>query len=841
MGTRIRITNNSKQPQDIGGRWVQPGASDVFDADQVAPEWRAGAVVVESDDPRAGELEREGDRLYVRKADGSRNSLVEAGIGPGGVVIFTAGARDIYPVDAPPSGENRLTAIDYLPYLALAENEDYVIGTTNGTAITRYPKNGAASSPGIVVTACYAGDGITLITTGTITSAWAWDDYQLIQLRDVTSGEYLLYKSVDGLGTCGANAPAYDDGRPIARIGWSADKSGAAASISIMRPWSLVRATNRRDEDVVVWGQYTLEDPNTRSHVFVSRDQCDTWECVLELNTGGTEIVRHCHAVQFDPFEREFWICYGDSSTSAYYVWDGVHPIAPNTPANMASQYKGWRGMDRFNAPGGVAGNAIQVTTLQFTPSEVLAPVDTGTSWRGVYSLSRDLTRYERITDPDSIGQLAGHALFSSAICARTGTMIVSSLIETGYEDVNRDYVLWVWAATPAGAYRDWQRVGRYMLRTTDSSSRSHLTFVARADGTFWIGSNRGAGKDFWSTSVCRIDGVATAQTQDDEIDSVHPVYWIDPIAGDDTTGNGYTPQTAWKTVAKSLKTSVATHGALIHVGPGVTAETGGHALSVNAHPRPAQKNYPAVIRGAGRRATTLKFSTIANGYAHSTVCPYRFESMSIVNDQAGTIFNQGAAAPTTNTVEFRDVYLDPKSFAVRAESGRTVVRQFECASGALIRGEYGNAQQVVVESGVHRGPTRMMNWSGGAGSSATVEQVTGIGQSSALVDVLAAAVTLPAVRNCAESGGAPVVKDARTVKTSADGLIEHNVASAASTGLVGGDAGSQVVADLGLIGSTGMPTMSSALVGAGATSASATLDIVGEKFAPPRNVGAWA
>ena len=89
MGTRIRITNNSKQPQDIGGRWVQPGASDVFDADQVAPEWRAGAVVVESDDPRAGELEREGDRLYVRKADGSRNSLVEAGIGPGGGIGIT--------------------------------------------------------------------------------------------------------------------------------------------------------------------------------------------------------------------------------------------------------------------------------------------------------------------------------------------------------------------------------------------------------------------------------------------------------------------------------------------------------------------------------------------------------------------------------------------------------------------------------------------------------------------------------------------------------------------------------------------------------------------------------
>ena len=130
--------------------------------------------------------------------------------------------------------------------------------------------------------------------------------------------------------------------------------------------------------------------------------------------------------------------------------------------------------------------------------------------------------------------------------------------------------------------------------------------------------------------------------------------------------------------------------------------------------------------------------------------------------------------------------------------------------------------------------------WSGGAGSSATVEHVTGIGQSSALVDVLAAAVTLPAVRNCAESGGAPVVKDGRTVKTSADGLIGHNVASVASTGLVGGDAGSQVVASLGLIGSTGMPTPTSALIGAGTASASAQRDVVGEPFTSPRNVGAW-
>lgn len=84
MSTRIRITNTSKQPQDIGGRWLQPGGSDVFDLEQVPPEWRAAGVLVDVPDARAGEIERVGDALYVRKADGSRNVLVEAATTPGG-------------------------------------------------------------------------------------------------------------------------------------------------------------------------------------------------------------------------------------------------------------------------------------------------------------------------------------------------------------------------------------------------------------------------------------------------------------------------------------------------------------------------------------------------------------------------------------------------------------------------------------------------------------------------------------------------------------------------------------------------------------------------------------
>lgn len=766
--------------------------------------------------------------------------LVRATTSPGGGIALSAGDQDIYPVSVAPSAENKLVAVDYLPYLALAENDRYIFGMTTSSEVLRYAKSDGASSTAVAVTACYAGDGITPIVSGFIISAWAWSDYQLVQVRDETSGEFLLYKSVDDLATCGANHPLYDDHKPIARIGWSADKSNAEPSISIMRPWSLVRVKNRMGEDVVVWGQYNnTSGTNTRAHVFQSKDGCRTWECVLELNSGGSLIVRHCHAVQHDPYENEFWFCYGDSLQSAYYVWDGVHPLPANTPASHAGLYRGWRGMDRTNTPtGDTSGQDIQVCTLQFTQNEVIAPVDTGYARRGIYTLSRDLRRYERITSADEIGQIEGHSFFSSAICARTGTMLVSTLIESSATSQTSDYVLWVWAATPAGNYRDWRRVARYMLVTTEDTSRSFSTFMARPDGSFWLGSSRGAGKDYASTSVCRIDGSAIPSTVDDEIDPIHPVYWVDPTAGDDLN-SGYSPALPWKTAGNALRSSKCTHGALIHCAPGESLEVSTSGLSIYANPRKAQRNYPAIIRGAGRKATTITVNTIGNGFSHGTVSPYRFERLSCKNLQNGTFFATGALAAETK-LEFRDVYVDAKSTFVKAESGIVVIERFESESGTVLFGEYQNSQQVHIAAGVHRGASRMMRWSGGAGSSAVVEHVTGIGQSATLVEVLAAAVTLPTVRNCAESGGAPVVKDSRTVKTSAEGFVEHNAASAASTGLVGGDTGSIVAADLRLIGTTGMPMPDSPLLGAGAASAVIS-DVNGTPFSAQRNIGAWA
>lgn len=49
---RRKITNTTTGPIQIAGRWLQPGASDTFDQEQLPPEW-AGAGVVVNDQPVA--------------------------------------------------------------------------------------------------------------------------------------------------------------------------------------------------------------------------------------------------------------------------------------------------------------------------------------------------------------------------------------------------------------------------------------------------------------------------------------------------------------------------------------------------------------------------------------------------------------------------------------------------------------------------------------------------------------------------------------------------------------------------------------------------------------------
>ncbi len=76
LRTRVRITNTSNRPIDVGGRWIQPGAFDAFDLAQVPPEWRGAAVVDSTIDIDAGDIIQDGENIYVQQSDGSRAAIV---------------------------------------------------------------------------------------------------------------------------------------------------------------------------------------------------------------------------------------------------------------------------------------------------------------------------------------------------------------------------------------------------------------------------------------------------------------------------------------------------------------------------------------------------------------------------------------------------------------------------------------------------------------------------------------------------------------------------------------------------------------------------------------------
>lgn len=772
--------------------------------------------------------------------------------------IVTPGGYAERVVTVPTIADNRVVAVDYLPYLPLAENSSYILAREDATAggLYRVKKADGSTSASVLATALYKEDGTTPQPANSFFfNAWAWDDYQLAEVRDLSADTYYLYKSIDNFATCGANAPLYNDNKPVFITGWNATQTVVGTSIMVMAPWSLSRGKNTRGEEMIVFGQYnnsssrTPGGANDWANVLCSRRGGDagSWEVVLEANTAGTNFLRHCHAVLQDPYTLEWWFFYGDSATSGIYVWDGIHPIPANTPPNLAGNYKGWRGCNRFNTPLSRGDYyPLQITTAIFTPDEVIIPPDHGwTDARGVYTLSRDLKSMSMIWDGVAGGMPFNHSLYSSCVCPLTGTAIVSEIVETSALDAKADYTLWIYTATKAGRYRDWKRVARYMLNTTIPTGRQHPVFRARPNGDILIGNTQGAGKSFSGTAVCRVQGVWNGRDED----VIHPVWWIDPIGGSDAN-NGQRPTTAYKTLKYALTGNRVTLSSQVNVLPGSTDEgVAGLTPAFNTTSKQAQDNYPAWVRGSGRRRSMAQINVVGAMIAcNAASYPIRISSMTLKNIAAGgLVFASHPAAPLSKVATLDDIRIESAGSAAKLEGGTLELREFEAAIGSngwAVYADYANDMSATIHSGVVTGSgtaKSLLIWKGTANGTARVENVTGSGLTASGVDAQAAAVTLPAVRNVAVDSAVPVVRDLRTTKTSADGLISNNVGRVASSGLVSGDTGSQTVASLGLIGTSGMPGPTSPLIGTGLAVVGPQYDNIGALFSTPKNVGAFA
>jgi len=738
---------------------------------------------------------------------------------------------------------NKLVATDYLAYAEFDENTLYRFGKGNSgtTFIYRVLKSDGSVSSGIDSTLLLDPSGAAVTGAGatTVQNVWAWDDYQLAQYRDNTTQLNYIYKSKDNFTTCGANAPTYDDNKAVFIVGWTKALTSPAANIAIMAQWSLCRGTNILGEDVLIFGQYntnnsrTAGGTNDQSHVWMSKRQGDvgTWECVLEMNTAGVNIVRHCHAVKQDPVTLNFWILYGDDYNSGIYVWDGVHPIAANVRASAADDYLGWFGMDQFNNPTGNPYNGVS-TDIIFASDEVIIPLDNGTALaqRGVYACNRDLTNFRLVWDGAAGGQLLNQDLYSTAICPLTKTAYMSLLIPSASLGAE-DYKLDLFASLYTSGYKSWVKVARYELSTLISTSRQFLAMYFRSNGDLILASANGSGKDAYSSAVCRVSGVFDPLG---DVECVHPVYWVDPVAGND--GNtGYTPASKWKTVKFAITLNHVPFGCLVSVGPGYSDEgTTTITPAWKTTGRPGRPEIPVWIRGAGRKATTLALNLAGIGIQMAAALyPIRFSSLHATNLGTGYFLGSGASAAKSKIAQFDDVYFSGGGSPLRWSSGGLVVRKFEAsivAGSSLVVAQYNtDDMSILVESGAIIGGQWGILWTGTAGSDCTLQNVTGVTQTTAFVETLAAGIIFPTVRNCAIQGAVPGLKDSRSSKTSINGIVYNNAYAVAPTTFLGTDS-PHIVGSLGLISGTAQPTLSSVLRGAGSADG-ASVDMYGTVF----------
>lgn len=751
-------------------------------------------------------------------------------------------------VQATSDTSNALVATGYLPYAEFDENTLYRFGKGNSgtTFIHRVLKSGGSVSSGVDSSVLLDPDGAAVTGSGatTVQTVWAWDDYQLAQFRDNTTQLNYLYKSIDNFATCGANAPLYNDNKAIFTVGWTKALTSPAANITIMAPWSLCRGTNMRGEDVLVFGQYntngsrTPGGTNDQSHVWQSKRQGDvgTWECVLEMNTAGVNIVRHCHAVKQDPVTLKFWILYGDDYNSGIYVWDGISQIDANVRASAASAYLGWFGMDQFNNPTKNPYNGVS-TDVIFADDAVIIPIDNGTSnaQRGVYACNRDLTNFRMVWDGAANGQVLNQDLYSTAICPLTKTAYMSVLIPAASVGVE-DYKLDLFASRYSSGYAEWVKVARYELSTLISTSRQFLAMRFRDNGDLILASANGSGKDAYSSAVCRVSGVFDSIG---DVECVHPVYWVDPVAGSD--GNtGYTPEAKWKTVKYAITANRVPFGCLVSVGAGYSDEgTATITPAWKTTGRPGRPGMPVWIRGAGRKATALVLNLTGIGIQMAAALyPIRFSRLHAINLGTGYFLGSGASAAKSQIAEFDDVYFSGGGSPLRWSSGGLVVRQFEAsiaAGSSLVVAQYNTDDMSVrCQAGAIIGGQWGILWTGTAGSDCLFQNVTGVNQTTALVEALAAAIIFPTVRNCAIQGAAPGLKDSRSAKTSVVGVVSHNAYSVAPTSFIDIDA-PRIVGSLGLVSGTAQPTKASALLRAGGAFGGPQRDCYGRPFAPGR------
>lgn len=484
---------------------------------------------------------------------------------------------------------NNPTPVDYIDLCAWDSDGTNIYGSQNGVASKYLAKQDLSGNK----TTLADTELLTDQTTGSYPSVAICSGSTVFIVVRNASNQSFLYKSVNGGVNFGDNAPDYNNGNWVDRIGW--DGTSHVSAVTILGTRGFLTAA----DGTLYYGEYntngtrTPGSTNDRVGVRYSTDNGDTWQNLFVMNTdGSTRQTTHCHAVRQDPYTNEIYFCFGDGETNSGIIqWDRSATITDNATFTALNNIDGIRTLS--------GSTQYQTTDLLFTADYIFNPADDGgavAETRGIWRYNKTLTDITRVSS--GVTDHTGHAMYWG-VKLPNGSMVATELLES----TATDFTLYVYTSTDDGS--TWTKSGKVLLRTDATSGKS-------VQGLFTVGNNiyygltRGAGKDAICSAVFELSG------DNISVETLHPVYWVDPSGTDGDAPNGYNPGSPYATIKYAVESNRMTYGAKLKLAPGLHESQAANLLW-QANTRPAITTTETVIEGTEGQ-TILIYDTAHTG-----------------------------------------------------------------------------------------------------------------------------------------------------------------------------------------------------------------------------------
>ena len=449
-----------------------------------------------------------------------------------------------------------------------------------------------------------------------------------------------------------------------------------------------------------------------------STDHGATWTADQVWNTGGAHQMRHIHALK--PVPGGILICTGDTDAeSALILWDEQTVIG--NVAYTALTVPVRHGKQRYRI---VDADYFNDGYLYFMGDGSTAAID-AVSDMGWFRIPADLSADVSRLD-GKISAFANRAVYFSAKFSSGCAVYIEEIVST----VTSEFNLGIWVTDArrqrierAGCIKlsaaTTGQVPPYMFQVGDTIYSSFATAV--------LGKGTVTGTAAFTLSGTKVwNGI--------HADTVHPVYWIDPINGTDNTDThrGYYPGLPWKTLKYALESNRVTQGGRVILPEGDFEEVPASAIAINTDQTNAETTDYTTVEGAGIDLTKWSVgSTYSTGNTFALgaeLVRFRVKDMHISTKRAVStqaIFSGAGASTAQNLMAIRariggrdiGILMNQPILANIAAGGSITVKSYDSewvaetiGAAYLIGGDVDGAVNVTAYRSVFDGGRGAMN-----------------------------------------------------------------------------------------------------------------------------------